>query len=136
MRPWIVFSIVSLVLWGFWGIFTKLAAGHLNTQGILIYGTIGSAIGLGIVLLFAPAQIGTPPAGIAFAVFSGLCVTLGTACYAAALARGPASVVVTLTALYPVVTIILAALFLHETPTARQALGMVFALAAMVLFAA
>jgi transporter family protein len=53
----------------------------------------------------------------------------------AALDQGKASTVVTLSALYPVVTILLSIAFLHEKLTMRQVVGIVFALAASVLLA-
>ncbi|MHC5080458.1 MAG: EamA family transporter [Planctomycetota bacterium] len=48
--------------------------------------------------------------------------------------KGKASVVVPLTALYPVVTLVLVFVFLREPLTAKQGVGIALALAAMVLF--
>ncbi len=42
----------------------------------------------------------------------------------------------TLTALYPLITVLLSFLILHETVTLRQGIGMLLALAAIVLMAA
>src|ERR1700746_1072147 len=52
------------------------------------------------------------------------------------LARARETDVVTLSALYPLVTILLSILFLHERLTPRQGIGIVFALIASVLLAA
>ena len=59
---------------------------------------------------------------------------LGTLFFFAAASRGKISVVVSMTALYPIITIILAAIFLHEPITVQQVLGMLCAVAAIVLF--
>jgi hypothetical protein len=55
--------------------------------------------------------------------------------YQAAAVRGRISVVVTLTALYPLVTIMLARVFLAEPLSLRQGAGMALGLAAMMLMA-
>jgi len=54
----------------------------------------------------------------------------------AALDLGKTSTVVTLSALYPLVTILISIAFLHERLTARQAVGIVLALIANALLAA
>jgi transporter family protein len=60
---------------------------------------------------------------------------VGFLTFFAALEQGKASTVVTLSALYPVVTILLSIAFLHEKLTMRQVTGIVFALVASVLLA-
>jgi transporter family protein len=49
--------------------------------------------------------------------------------------KGKASVVITMTALYPLVTILLSFFFLRETITIKQGIGILFALLAMLFLA-
>jgi transporter family protein len=58
---------------------------------------------------------------------------LGTLFFFAAASRGKISVVVSMTALYPLITIMLAAIFLREPITAKQVMGMLCAVAAIML---
>ena len=53
-----------------------------------------------------------------------------------AVSKGPVTLVATVSALYPVVSIALANFFLHETVTLRQGVGIALALLSMILVAA
>jgi drug/metabolite transporter (DMT)-like permease len=65
----------------------------------------------------------------------GLVDMLATASYLAALAVGPLAIAAILTSLYPVVTVILAALVLRERITPVHAAGILAAGLAVVLIA-
>lgn len=134
MENWLIFSFITLVIWGVYGIFPKLATNYIDPKSVLIFQVIGSAI-IAIILLatmnFKP-EINSK--GIMFAVLAGLITSFGTIFFFYALAKGKASVVVTITALYPIVTIILASIFLKETITLKQGIGMLFAVLAMIFF--
>jgi transporter family protein len=54
-------------------------------------------------------------------------------CFYEALARGPATVVVPLTALYPAVAVVLSRFFLQEALTLRHLAGLALAMAAVWL---
>ncbi|GEM_PF-6711353 len=60
---------------------------------------------------------------------------LGVLCYIQAVSKGSVGLVATLSALYPLVVIILAVVVLQETVTVKQAIGMGLALAAIACFA-
>ncbi len=65
----------------------------------------------------------------------GILFGLGTVTFIMALKLKPASLVVPLTALYPLVTVVLSMLVLNETITLKSALGIVFAVIAVILLA-
>jgi transporter family protein len=73
--------------------------------------------------------------GFSWSFAAGFFTFIGFLTFFAALDQGKASTVVTLSALYPVVTILLSIAFLHEKLTMRQVAGIVFALVASVLLA-
>ena len=135
MNTWFVFSIATLILWGLWGFFPKLTTGYINPKSALVWEVVGGLlVGLIVwaVIGFKPE---THPKGILFAILTGFFGLLGALTFLFAVSKGKASVVVTMTALYPLFVILLSYFILHETITIKQGIGIVFALIAMILFA-
>lgn len=93
----------------------------------------GAFITAFVVLVSLGFSVETNIRGIGFALIAGLLGSLGGLSFVHSVSRGKASVVITMTALYPVVTVILSFLILRETITLRQGVGIVFALIAMLL---
>lgn len=133
ISDWLIFAILSLVAYGFWGFFPKLGVGYLNAKEFIIYEVIGMAF-IALILLLLVGKPTFNTRGVTFAMLTGITGIIGTLFFVAALARGKASVVVTMTALYPMIVIILASLILKEPITLKQGIGMVFALTALVFF--
>jgi transporter family protein len=135
MESWFLWTILALLTFGLWGFFPKLAVNYINPASALVYQVIGGII-VGIIGLslmgFRPQ---THPLGIFFALLTGITGVLGTFFYYAAATRGQISIIVSLTALYPVITILLATVFLHEMLTFRQVTGLCFAVAAIIFLA-
>jgi len=133
MQSWLPPSLTALFLFGLWGFFPKLAVAHLDARSAVVYQTIGSIL-VGLLVLFSlKMQPAFNLRGMIFAILTGIAGVSGTLCFFAAASRGRISLVVSVTALYPVITIILAALFLKEPITARQLAGMASALVAILL---
>ena len=134
MDNWFASAVLALLIYGFWGFFPKLAVSYINPQSALVYQVVGGML-VGLLVLFLVGwRPETHPLGILFALLTGITGVLGTLFYYAAASRGNISVVVSMTALYPIITICLAFLFLHEPLTVKQVIGMIFAIAAIVLF--
>ena len=74
-------------------------------------------------------------AGFGWAAIGGFLAFVGFLTFFAALEQGKASTVVTLSALYPLVTILLSVVFLREKLTTRQGIGIVLAMIASALLA-
>jgi bacterial/archaeal transporter family protein len=133
MQDWFVPSLFSLFSFGFWGLFTKLAMDYIDFKSAMIYQSIGviviALIGLGM-LNFKPAIV---PKGIWFAVLTGLCYALGCLFYFIAASKGNIITVVTLTALYPLVTIILSYFIFSEPISVKKLFGIMLALSAIFL---
>jgi transporter family protein len=70
---------------------------------------------------------------IALSVVAGILGVLGTMTFYVQLRVAPTSIVVPLSALYPVVTVVLAYFFLHEDLTLARVAGVVCALVAIWL---
>lgn len=139
MRDWFAFALLAFLVFGVWGLCAKVATNYISSQSVVLFGVVGSLL---VGILYATFLIVTAefrpelrPLGVAFAVLTGMTGTLGTLFMLYSLSRGgKASVVVPMTALYPVLTILLAAFILREGVTMKQALGMIFAILAIVLF--
>jgi bacterial/archaeal transporter family protein len=67
---------------------------------------------------------------------TGMLGFLGAFCFLNAVSTGPVTLVATLSALYPAISVLLAVFWLHEPVTLRQGIGIALAFAAMVLVAA
>lgn len=133
MSAWLALSLATLTLWGLWAFFAKLATNHLSPQSALFYQILGILMA-GLILW---SSLGFKPqfhaAGAGFAIAAGIVLIIGELLFYLAITKAKASLVVTVTALYPIVTIILSFLILKEIITIRQAIAIGLALTALVL---
>jgi len=133
MNDWFFFSVAALLLWGLWGFFPKLAVNYIDPKSALVYNTIGTVIIGAIVFFLAGFKLEFNTNGITFAILAGAAGALGGLFFLYAVSKGSLPVVVTATALYPIVTIGLAFLILKEPITLKQGLGILFSLIAIML---
>lgn len=133
MTNWLPAAILSLLSFGIWGFFTKLAVVHIDSRSALIYQTLGVIV-IGFIALslmkFKPA---TDAKGLIYAILTGVAYGVGCLFYFVAASKGKIVTVVTLTALYPLVTIVLAYLLLKEAVTLKQVIGIFMALGSILL---
>ncbi len=130
---WLGFSLMAVGLWGFWGFLSKVAALKLPTGAAYLVSISGHLAVVGYLAATGGLAIPWQPAGLAAALGAGICMAFGLLYFFKALASGAAGVVVPLTALYPLVTVILSWTMLHETFTLRRLAGAALALAAVWL---
>ena len=129
---------MALASWGLWAVLSKLLGDALSPA----HSQALSALGFLPILAWLAFLPGRPPAGAcrpgrgAFWAFAGGLVTsLGNLAYYAALQRGERAVtVIPLTALYPLVTLVLAVVLLGERLSAAQKVGAFLSLLATYLF--
>lgn len=130
---WIVASSIVILLWGIVGLFQKIGSNHSSSDSLLWWTTVGYLL-LAPALLFHSHLFELSWRSIALGLVSGLTNGLGAWCLYAALENGAtASVAVPLTALNPLVTVVLALAFLHEKLTPLQTVGVITTLAAAVM---
>ncbi len=133
MPAWLPPALLSLVSFGLWGLFTKLAVNHIDSRSALVYQTLGVVM-IGLITLstlqFKPA---TDMKGFSYAVLTGVAYGVGCLFYFIAASKGKIITVVTLTSLYPVITIVLAFLLLKEEINLKQLFGIGFAFVAIFL---
>lgn len=120
MPLWIVYSCFVIVLWGVVGLFQKLGTTRISARSLLVWLTVGYVVLLPVLLAGAGLQ-GLAWRTIAIGVLGGLTNGLGAWYLFASLESGAkASIAVPLTALNPLLTIVLALAFLGERLTPMQ----------------
>jgi transporter family protein len=135
MNSWVWWSCLALVTWGFWGFLPKLATRHMAPPSIIVYEVLaGMSVGL-VCLYLTGFRPEIHPKGILYSSLTGLAGLLGGLFYILAVGRGKVSVIVTMTALYPIITIVLSAALLKEPITLKQGGGMILAVLSIVLLA-
>jgi transporter family protein len=130
MKPWVVYSALTLLCWGVWGVFSKLASNYARPRQTLLFQAVGVMVFAVMVLAIERFQIERSPMGFGWSVAAGFTTFAGFLAFFAAVDKGKVSTVIALSSLYPVVTIVLSVLLLHEKITPREGLGIVLALAA------
>lgn len=135
MKTWYLYSLLTVLVWGFWGVFTKLAVASSKPRHMLLFQAVGVLAFALVVLCLLRFSVEWSPRGFAYSFLAGFAAFIGFLTFFIALETGKASTVVTLSALYPVVTIAISISFLHEKLTLTQGVGIVFALVASVLLA-
>jgi transporter family protein len=120
-------------LWGLWGFLSKLATMKLPTVAVYLLAITGHLAVIGWLAVTGGLAVPWQPAGLAAALGGGLCMAFGLLSFYKALEGGAAGMVVPITALYPMVTVLLSWTLLHESFTLRHLAGVALALAAVWL---
>ena len=135
MKPWLLYSVLTLVLWGGWGFLGKVSSLGMPERTLLLLGSLGFALTFPVVWALFPRALRFDLGSFPFyaALLSGLFAGIGVVFFYRAIALGDASRVVAFTAMYPLVTVLLSVLVLRETMSAVKCLGVLCPLAAAVL---
>jgi uncharacterized membrane protein len=132
---WLLWTLLALICWGAWAILSKVIGEALSPKQNQALSTIGI-----LPVLFAlgfrrkSEATNSSRRGVTFAFAAGTLTCVGNIAYYAALNNAKALAVVPLTALYPLVTILLAVVFLRERINLIQRAGIALSIAAIYLF--
>lgn len=133
---WLAYSLLTIVVWGAWGALSKVASADVDTNTNQIFFTVGLVPLIAIVLVKSKTLKSGQDrrAGMAWAFLTGILGGTGNLAFFQALViGGKASIVIPATGLFPLVTVLLAAIFLHERLGNPQKIGVAAALAAIYL---
>lgn len=135
MKPWLLYSIVSICIWGVWGFIGKLASRSVTSFNLLLLAFLGSLMVLPISFAIFSKHFKFLWQSVDYylALIAGILGTTGVLFFYLALSKGEASRVVVITATYPVITVILSCFFLHECLTTQKFFGVLFALLGIYL---
>lgn len=129
-----LYVLVVFFGWGTSVFYDKLAANNLGPRGVWIY--LLSALPSFLVLVFyyfwGYKIVGVSQTGIFWLIISSIFNFIALGAYFLLFTKTNASWAVAITALYPILTIILAVVFLHEKITFNQTIGIVLAMFAVL----
>lgn len=132
---WFWYSMLAILSWAGWVFSAKFGSDQLPPNTEQFVAAFGFLL-LGIVV-FATMRFRVERSrkGFIYGVICGVLLASGAiASFAAYRTGANTAVVTTLTAMYPMVTVVLAMLILRERLNRFQTLGILFAIAAMVIF--
>lgn len=142
LPQWLLWSVVTIVFWGTWGLVSKVASAGMDAYvNQLLY-----TGGLAPLLIFVAWTVRRQSReekregramGVFWAFFTGILGGVGNIFFFQAMVvGGKASVVAPVTALFPMITVLLALTFLHERLGGVQWLGLLLAFVAIYLLSA
>lgn len=132
---WFVPSLAALILYGVWGYWGTRASDFINPLSITFYSSLGVLISGVIALILLGFKPELSIKGGAYGLLNGLASGIACIFFIFALRNGPTMPVVLVTSMYPMITLILCMVFLKQELSIKQGIGMVFALASLILFA-
>ena len=135
MPQWLWLSLLTVLLWGAWGLQSKIIAEQISpwmNQVLFPLGLLPPVIWM---LFSKNLSAGVSlPKGRAYAFVTGVLGGTGNIAFIASMgAGGKAAIVVPFVGLAPLVTVILARAALHERITRGQVAGLALALVAIYL---
>lgn len=136
MPRWLAFSVLTILVWGAWGVVSKVASEGVDADTNQVFFTFGLLPLIAIVWRSPRNAAGGAgrKVGIAWAFLTGILGGTGNIAFFHALViGGKASIVSPVTALFPLVTVLLAVTLLHERVGTAQKIGLGLALVAIYL---
>lgn len=133
---WLISSFGTLFCFGCWGFFGKLTTDYLSARHAFVYQGLGVVFCIAVFQLFLGQGLATSSLkGNLLALLTGIAYAVGTGLFFVAARSGKISIVVMLTALYPIITIALSYCFLNEQISLKQMAGILLASVAILLMA-
>lgn len=132
-QSWLIPALLCMAAWGLSRLFPKLATNHIDPKSAFALEVTGEVIVAVGMLLFMGFKPVFNVKGGSFALLAGMFGALGVYWYLLAADRGNVSQLVGITALYPVITVILGVLVLNEPLTMKQIAGVGLAVLAVYL---
>jgi bacterial/archaeal transporter family protein len=131
---WLGFAILALVLWGVTGVTQKLSTNRISSERSFLWFCWAMVALSAVVVVIARPHWGLGTLVVACSVAGGALNGLGAwTSFKALESGGKASIVISLISLFPLLTVVLAVVLLHERLTWMQAGGAVVAIAAAIL---
>lgn len=130
---WLWYALIGIFFWGLWGFLSKIGADAASPIQMQILFTLGMLPVAAAMLLQTRAKLDRNLGGITYGLLCGIATGVGILGYYAALRQQSASVVTPVTGLFPVLTVVLAFVLLRERLNKVQMIGMLLALASVVI---
>jgi transporter family protein len=132
----VIFALLCAVAWAFWGMFSKLSTNHgVPPITLAFLSSCASFVVIGGTYAWQRFPAAPTAAGILYAVLSGVCGAIGMLCFAIAIKRGEAAIIVTLSAIYPMFVVLLSPLILQEKLSLSHIIGVLLVTVGVILVA-
>jgi len=128
---WLLYSLAAVLAWGLWAFMPKMALRTMGANAVFVVEALGAVTVGAVVLVLAPKGFHLLGALCAFG--AGIAGYLGILIFIRLVDKQHVGTAAATTALYPVITVILSTVFLHERLSPRQLAGVGLALAAVFL---
>ena len=133
---WLIYALICSLLYGLWGFFGNLATKYVDYQTAFVYEAIGATLMTFFILVQTKNfSFQGDVRGILFTMLVGICGTVASLVFFIALSKGEVANVVSVTSIYPLITIVLSSIFLKEAITFPQMLAVLLAIIAVILSA-
>lgn len=130
---WLLPSLGALVLWGGWAFLPKLALETLSVSSTIFYEAIGGLLVSGVALCVLKGKLDRNRLGIIITSVASIFSIGALMFYYYAVQLGPVAVISTMGAMYPVVALVMARVFLKDRLNRTQMLAVLMAIASLVL---
>jgi bacterial/archaeal transporter family protein len=131
---WAMFATVALVFWGVTGITQKLSTNRIASELSFLWFAYAMIAISAVIALTATIHWHLSPLMMCLSVAGGTLNGLGALTSFTALeSGGKASIVISLISLFPLLTVAVAVVFLHERLTPLQGVGIVLAISGAIL---
>ncbi len=133
-QPWFLYALTTTLFWGVWGALIEIPekAGFPATLGYIVWSVTMIPCAL-VALSIIKWKLEYDWKSMMYGFIIGLLGSSGQLILFHALKEGPAYLVFPIISLSPVVTVLLSVLFLKETTSKRHWIGIITALAAILL---
>ena len=133
MEKWVILGLLAVFLFGLGSLLGKFASNSDISPRVYFFEVVGTITVFTTFFILKKSEILNGFSINYYAIGMGLCWGIGTVLFIFALENSKISMITTLTALYPAITIILAYIFLSERLEAKELVGVVLAMAAIFL---
>jgi transporter family protein len=133
---WIAPALAYIVLVGVLGVTSKYALRALEWQEVIVWSAVAYALVAALLVVTGTPVRAHGGFNGGMALVTALIAPVSLGMLYLALGSGPASRVIPMTSAYPLVTVVLALLILHEQLTATRLLGVALVVAGVALLTA
>ena len=134
-KHWLLPAVGALLVWGFWAFLPKMALQTLQPHSVIMYESFGNMLVALPILVQQRFKLEWNRRGVSIVAASSILTVCAILSYFYALHHGPVSIIVTLSAMYPIISLVLAGIFLHERLNKIQYAAVVAAMLSVLLLA-
>jgi len=133
-RSWIFYATLLVLFWGVWGAFSALPATKYGYPDEMIYSIWALTMIIPAAVILRGQRWDRRPAATIYGLLIGLTGAGGQLALFQALTMGPAYLIFPIISISPAITVVMAMVLLRERIPVLAVVGLVMALAAIVLF--